>query len=164
MAVGGPTDPVHWQMMDPESRDYTNGPASSESPMFDCQLADTRSPPAITVVTPVHNKGRAFRERAGSMIGESSQQWEWLIINDGSSAPEALDILGGYREMDPQIRVVGHPSNQKLSAASNTRFQLAGAPYFVLLPRGDLLEPTALEKWLGFLNSNPSTRSSELVQ
>ncbi len=57
--------------------------------------------------------------------------------------PDVLDILAGFREMDPRIHVVDQASNQGRSAARNTGLQLARTPHVVQLPRGDLLEPTA---------------------
>src|SRR5262249_7832039 len=109
--------------------------------------------PCVTIVTPFYNTGVIFHETARSVLRQSLQQWEWLIINDGSTDPEALAILAGYRQRDPRIRVIDHSSNQGLSAARNTGFHSARTPYVVQLDSDDLLEPTAIEKWLWFLES-----------
>ena len=86
---------------------------------------------------------------------QSFQRWEWLIINDGSTDPEALSSLEDYRRKDPRIRVIDHPANRGLSAARNTGFREARASYIVQLDSDDLLEPTAVEKWYWFLESHP---------
>lgn len=142
-------------MIDSHGPNYANTPVSPQRPVFDYRPADIASPPAVTVVTPFYNTGPVFHETAHSVLGQSLQQWEWLIVNDGSSAIEAQDILDEYREIDPRICVVEHGSNQGLSAARNTGFRLARTPYVVQLDSDDLLEPTAVEKWYWFLESHP---------
>jgi glycosyltransferase involved in cell wall biosynthesis len=83
------------------------------------------------------------------------QQWEWLIVNDGSTDPESLAVLDEYRQCDPRIRVIDHDANRGQSAARNTAFKAARTPYVVQLDSDDLLEPTAVEKWLWLLESYP---------
>lgn len=140
-------------MIDPQNPDYTNTPASSQRPLFGYQPADIQSPPAVTIITPFHNTGPVFYETACSVLRQSFQQWEWLIINDGSTDPAALSILDEYRQSDPRIRVLDHPSNRGLSAARNAGFAAAQTQYVVQLDSDDLLEPTFAEKCLWALES-----------
>ena len=117
--------------------------------------ADAGAAPCVTVLTPFYNTGPIFHETARSVLRQSLQQWEWLIVDDGSTDPEALEILDHYAHKDPRIRVVRHPENKGLSAALNTGFRESRTPYTALLDSDDLLEPTALEKWLWFLGTHP---------
>ena len=89
------------------------------------------------------------------MLQQSFQAWEWLIINDGSTDPAALEVLNSYRGSDPRIGIIDHPENRGLSAARNTGFRAARTAYVVQLDSDDLLEPTAVEKWYWFLQSYP---------
>ena len=94
--------------------------------------ADPAAPPAVTIVTPFYNTGAIFHETARSVFRQSFQQWEWLIVNDGSTRPEALAILDEYRHLDdPRIRVIDLPTNQGPSAARNRAFREARASYIV---------------------------------
>ena len=142
-------------MIDPANVDYTNTPASAQRPAFGYAPADGAAPPAVSIVTPVYNIGPILRETARTVVGQSLQQWEWLIVNDGSSDPETLTILAEYRQSDPRIRVIDHEQNKGISAARNTGYQAARAGVVVQLDGDDLLEPTAIEKWLWFLTSYP---------
>ncbi|RPJ58851.1 MAG: glycosyltransferase, partial [Acidobacteria bacterium] len=108
-----------------------------------------------TIVTPFFNPGPAFHETARSVFQQSLQQWEWIIVNDGSTDVESLSILDSYRKNDPRIRVLDHSGNKGLSGARNTGFQAARAAVVVQLDSDDLLEPTAIEKWCWFLESYP---------
>ena len=143
-------------MIDPNNPDYTNTPASDRRPGYDYRPVDQTASPAATIVTPFYNTGAIFHETARSVFRQSFQQWEWLIVNDGSTRPEALAVLDEYRGLDdPRIRVIDLPTNQGPSAARNRAFREARASYVVQLDSDNLLEPTAMEKWLWFLESYP---------
>ncbi len=142
-------------MIDPANPDFANTPASSQRPSFGYAPADPDAAPVVSVVTPFYNTGPVFHETAQSVLKQSLQQWEWLIINDGSTDPDALAILEQYRRGDPRIHVIDHEQNRGLSAARNTGYAAARSDFVVQLDSDDLLEPTAVEKWFWCLTSYP---------
>jgi hypothetical protein len=142
-------------MLDPNKPDYTNTPVSLLRPCFGYAPGQMSAAPAVSIITPFYNTGAVFLDTARSVLNQSLQQWEWLIINDGSTDTTALALLDGYRSRDPRIRVIDHDKNCGLSAARNTGFRAAHALYVVQLDSDDLLEPTATEKWVWFLESYP---------
>ena len=143
-------------MIDPNRPDYANTPASDRRPEYGYRPVDPTAAPAATIVTPFYNTGPIFHDTARSVLRQSFQQWEWLIVNDGSTEPEALAVLNEYRRLaDPRIRVIDMPTNHGPSAARNRAYQVARAAYVVQLDSDNLLEPTAIEKWLWFLESYP---------
>ena len=139
----------------PAKPDYANTPASALRPRFDYQSAESAAAPVVTIVTPFFNAGPIFHETATSVFRQSLQQWEWLIINDGSSDPASLRLLDGFRNKDPRIQVINHSRNRGLSVARNTGFKLARAPFVFQLDADDLIEPTALEKMAWHLATHP---------
>ncbi|MGB9830747.1 MAG: glycosyltransferase family 2 protein, partial [Fervidicoccus fontis] len=142
-------------MINPTSPDYNNTPVSPNRPVFGYFPSNLNETPYVTIITPFYNTDSVFHETAQSVLQQSFQQWEWFIINDGSTDPDALSILEKYRYFDPRIKVIDHDANRGLSAARNTGFSLARTSYIVQLDSDDLLEPTAVEKWLWFLESYP---------
>ncbi len=142
-------------MIDAIHPDYTNTPISPKRAAFGYSSADLTSEPAVSIITPYYNTGAIFLETARSVLQQSMQQWEWIIVNDCSTNPEALEILDSYRNCDPRIRVIDHDVNQGPSAGRNTAYQAARAPYIVQLDSDNLLEPTAIEKWIWLLESYP---------
>jgi glycosyltransferase involved in cell wall biosynthesis len=142
-------------MIDPEHPDFANTPVSPRRPRRDYVPADPSAVPAVTIVTPFYNTGDMFEETARSVLRQSFQQWEWIIVNDGSTDAAALSVLAPYRVLDPRIRVIDHESNRGLPGARNTGFRAARAPYVVQLDSDDLLEPTAVEQWWWCLESYP---------
>ena len=142
-------------MIDPDHPDYTNTPVSPRRPPFGYIPADPTSPPAASILTTFFNTGPVFHETAQSVMQQSLQQWEWLIVNDCSTSAESLSILDHYRRLDPRIHVIDHPQNKGPAAARNTGFAAAQTDIVVQLDSDDLLEPTAVEKWVWLLTSYP---------
>jgi glycosyltransferase involved in cell wall biosynthesis/predicted O-methyltransferase YrrM/Tfp pilus assembly protein PilF len=140
---------------DPAKPDYNNTPVSPLRPARAYRPTDPAARPVVTIVTPFFNTGDIFEETAQSVLGQTFQQWEWLIINDASNAPEAERVLSRYRQADPRIKVIDQPANSGPGAARNRGVKMASGDYIVLLDSDDLLEPTAVEKWLWYLESHP---------
>ncbi len=108
----------------------------------------------MSVVTPFFNGDAAFEETAVSVFRQTLRQWEWIIVNDGSTDPKSLETLDRYRGIDPRVTVIDQ-DNRGPGAARNTGFSAAAADYVMQLDDDDQLEPTALEKLYWFLETNP---------
>ncbi len=135
--------------------DFEFTPAHPLRKSFGYQLKRGKDSPLVSIVTPFHDMGRVFLETAQSILGQSLQQWEWLIVNDGSNESQASQILAEYRNLDDRIRVIDQPESRGSSAAWNTGITHARCDYILLMDSIDLLEPAAAEKWLWFLETHP---------
>lgn len=143
-------------MIDPRAPVFSDTPASLGRASFDYAPADLTAKPIVSIVTPFFNTREVFDETARSVLRQSLQAWEWLIINDATTDVQALAILHRYRSLDPRIRVIDLPENGGPSAARNFGYRSASTPYVLQLDSDNLLEPTAAEKWLWFLQSHDS--------
>ncbi|HOX29055.1 MAG TPA: glycosyltransferase family 2 protein, partial [bacterium] len=82
--------------------------------------------PAISVVLPVRDGGAYIREAVGSVIGQTFEDIELIVIDDGSvdgSAETARERAGG----DTRLRVIA-PGRVGLVAALNAGLEAALAP------------------------------------
>lgn len=120
--------------------------------------ADPAAPPAVSVVTPFFNTPAAiFAETARALLRQSLQQWEWIVVDDGSDDAEALRALAALRSSaDPRVRVLAQP-NRGVSAARNAGAAAARAPLIFFLDSDNLLAPTALEKLAWSLAGRPAS-------
>lgn len=112
------------------------------------------APPAVSIVTPYFNTGPMFLDTVQSVLCQSLQQWEWIIVNDGSTDQAALRTLLPLRHAGPRICVID-TANQGVSAARNVGVANASAPLVFFLDTDDLLAPTALEELAWTLYSHP---------
>jgi glycosyltransferase involved in cell wall biosynthesis len=142
-------------MIDPARPDFSDTPVAATRPGFDYSPADPSAPPCVSIVTPFRNTGEVFRETVRSVLGQSLQQWEWIIVNDGSTEPDSLAMLEQLRHRDDRIRVIDLPGGRGASAARNAGFAAARAAYVFQLDSDDLIEPTTVEKCWWFLESYP---------
>jgi len=108
----------------------------------------------VTIVTPYYNTKEFFVETFLSVLAQSLQNWEWLIVDDGSPDQAAVDRLARFAATDERIKIV-RQENAGTAAARNTGFHHSTGRYICLLDHDDELEPTYLEKCVWFLDSNP---------
>lgn len=129
-------------------------PASPARPTSRFSLADPHAPPIVSIVTPFFNAGAVFNETATSVFRQTFRQWEWIVVNDGTTDPDSLAVLDSYRSVDPRIRVVDSEENRGPGAARNRGFAEASGGYVMQLDNDDMLEPTAIEKLFWFLETH----------
>lgn len=152
-------------MLDPRRPDFDSTPVSATRARFAYAARapiSADNPPVVSVVTPYFNTGEVFLETAQSVLGQSLQQFEWLIINDASTDAAALRVLEPFRKMGddpdrpgPRVRVIDHAKNLGLAATRNSGYRLAAADLVFQIDADDLIEPTTLEKCAWRLHSRP---------
>jgi glycosyltransferase involved in cell wall biosynthesis len=141
-------------MIDPASPDFESLPVAANAPHCHYRAVNPAAPPAITIVTSLPENGEQLQHTARTVIAQSWQQWEWLIVSD----PRSIEpIRAGLKRSIPDGCVVSFVASSASNgvAARNAVVRATGAPFLVFLDSGDLLEPTALEKMLWHLVSYP---------
>lgn len=108
----------------------------------------------ISIITPYYNTESFFNETFLSIHSQSLQNWEWVIVNDGSTDQESVNRLSEIAAKDERIKVF-HQKNSGPGAARNTAFKHTSGRYICLLDSDDMIEPTYLEKCAWFLDSYP---------
>lgn len=101
----------------------------------------------FSIVTPVYNTPtHVLRQMVESVVAQTHDDWELILVDDHSSDPGVLPQLRAYAEADARIRVVERPENGHIVAASNDGVDAARGEFIVLLDHDDLLTPDALER------------------
>jgi GT2 family glycosyltransferase len=112
--------------------------------------------PLISIITPVFNTPVPWLEEAvQSVLAQAYENWELILIDDKSSAPELLEALPGLAARDPRIVLASIGEHKGISAASNQGLALARGEWIGLLDHDDLLEPDALFQVVKRLQANP---------
>lgn len=111
-----------------------------------------RSP--ISVLMSVFN-GEAFLAQAiESVLNQTWNQFEFLIIDDGSSDRSAA-IISDYAQRDSRIRAVRH-DNRGRAESLNIGMHLASGQFIARMDADDIALPRRLELQQDFLMNNPS--------
>jgi glycosyltransferase involved in cell wall biosynthesis len=141
-------------MINPTEPDYTNTPASDRRPLYDYVGASGDERPAVSIITPAFNTGSIFEETVTCVSRQSIQNYEWIIVDDGSTDAEFVSRLARLEAEDQRVRVI-RQENRGPGAARNRAVREARADYICQLDSDDLIEPTFVEKCLWALTSNP---------
>lgn len=100
--------------------------------------------PEISVIVPVYNVEKYLSRCIDSILNQTMQDFEIILINDGStdSSPK---ICNEYGRKDKRIRVV-HKSNERVSAARNDGIKVAKGKYVSFVDSDDWIQPTMYEE------------------
>jgi hypothetical protein len=105
----------------------------------------------ISVIVPAYNQGHYLEEAIGSVVAQSYEDWEIIVVDDGST-DNTRAVATSFS--DDRVRY-HYQSNQGLSAARNTGISLATGDYISFLDSDDLFLPQKLELLLTLLESQP---------
>jgi GT2 family glycosyltransferase len=103
------------------------------------------SRPLISIITPVFDTPVSRLEEAvQSVLAQAYENWELLLIDDGSRDPDLLRILPDLAARDRRIVLANLRKHGGISAASNRGLELARGQWVTFLDHDDVLEPDAL--------------------
>jgi glycosyltransferase involved in cell wall biosynthesis len=118
-------------------------------------LLSNFSMPLISIITPVFNTGEVFTETIASVLKQTIQSFEWIIVDDGSTDSHTLDLLKALIASDSRVRVIRLQQNQGLPSARNVGIKNATADYLFFLDGDDLIDRTFIEKAYLTIKVNP---------
>lgn len=108
--------------------------------------------PRVSVVIPCFNLGRYLAEAVESVRAQTFQDFEILVVDDGSTEEATLRELTDLAAAG--IRVLGS-ENRGLSAARNLGIANASGEYVSALDADDRFAPEWLERAVAFLEARP---------
>ena len=109
--------------------------------------------PAVSVLMPVYNAERFVGETVQSILDQTFGDFEFNIVNDGST-DGTLDVLESYARQDDRIRLVSR-ENRGYIASVNEVLDMARAPLLARIDGDDTAMPERFEKQVAFLEANP---------
>ena len=107
--------------------------------------------PKVTVLMSVYNGEKYIQEAIDSILGQTFKDFEFLIINDGST-DKTGEILESYN--DPRIKIINNEKNIGLTKSLNKGLELATGKYIARQDADDISMPQRLEKEVEFLEQN----------
>jgi len=107
--------------------------------------------PKVTVLMSVYNGEKYLNEAIDSILGQNFKDFEFLIVNDGSTDMTA-EILKSYN--DPRIRIINNKKNIGLTKSLNKELKLARGEYIARQDADDISMPERLEKEVKFLETH----------
>ena len=118
---------------------------------------NTEHRPIVSIVTPVYNGETYLSECIESVLSQTFQNWEYIILNNNSS-DRTLEIAEQYQRRDSRIRVYSNDTLLPIIANHNKAFGLISAEskYCKVVSADDWLFPECLERMVALAEENPS--------
>lgn len=108
--------------------------------------------PKISVYMPNHNYGLYINKAVNSILNQSIDDWELIIIDDGSS-DDSLSILDKYKD-NKKITIISQ-ENKGLNITNNVAIRLARGKYIVRVDADDYVDENFLLVLSNTLDQNP---------
>ena len=99
----------------------------------------------ITIIVPVYNSENYIRRCVDSVLRQSFEDFELLLINDGST-DGSLKILREYEKSDKRIRVINQ-ENMGVAKTRNKGIKLASGKYIMFIDNDDYIENDYINKY-----------------
>lgn len=106
----------------------------------------------VSIVIPVYNSGDFLRPCVDSIIAQTYNDWELLLVDDGSSDGSEL-ACDEYAKKDVRIKVF-HKSNQGATSARQFGVANARGEWVLFSDSDDILPAGSLEKLVSFADSS----------
>lgn len=113
----------------------------------------TTSKPLISVLIPCHNYGRFLGQAIESIIMQSWENWECLIVDDGSS-DNTEQVAEHYENIDARIHYIKQ-ENGGVSSARNTALVASKGDFIQFLDADDKIQSDKLANHVNYLLSHP---------
>jgi O-antigen biosynthesis protein len=109
--------------------------------------------PRVSVVIPCFNQGNFVDEAIQSVLAQSFQDFEIIVVNDGSTERRTHTLLTQTTWQKTRIL---HTENQGLAAARNNGIRVAQGSYILPLDADDRISPTYIEQAVALLDQQPN--------
>lgn len=114
---------------------------------------NSQEQPLVTVLMPVYNAQEFVGGATQSILDQTYRNFEFLIINDGST-DESEKVILGFK--DDRIKYVKNEQNLKLIATLNKGLSLAKGEFIARMDADDIAKPTRLAEQVEFMSKNPN--------
>ena len=104
----------------------------------------------VSIIVPFYNAENYIKKTIGSVLAQTYQQFDIIVINDGST-DQSSEIIKTM--MDDRIHLVEH-ENQGVSFSRNKGIAMVKGEFVVFLDADDLLHPSFLEKRIFILSKS----------
>ncbi|MGB0109709.1 MAG: glycosyltransferase family 2 protein [Terriglobales bacterium] len=116
---------------------------------------DIESQPLVSIVTPVYNGEKYLDECIRSVLSQTYQNWEYIVVNN-CSTDKSLEIACKYAQQDSRMRVVSNRQFVGVIENHNTAFRLISeeSRYCKVVSADDYLLPDCVQRLVDAAESN----------
>jgi len=107
--------------------------------------------PLISVIMPVYNAGIYLSDAIESILNQTYENFEFIIVNDGST-DESLKTINHYKDLDKRIVVISR-RNYGLVYSLNEAISISKGDFIARMDGDDISLPHRLEHQLSWMQT-----------
>lgn len=107
----------------------------------------------VSIVVPVYNCERFINHTIKTVLNQTYQNWELLLVDD-CSTDNSVSIINGYVAGDNRIKLIKLKENSGAAVARNEGMKNANGKYIAFLDSDDLWNENKLKKQINFMKKN----------
>jgi glycosyltransferase involved in cell wall biosynthesis len=107
----------------------------------------------VSIITANYNAAKYISDTIESVLAQSYDNWEMIIVDDCSS-DNSIEIIESYIAKDSRIKLVQLEQNSGAAVARNRAIELAQGRFIAFLDSDDLWQSDKLEKQISFMLKN----------
>jgi glycosyltransferase involved in cell wall biosynthesis len=112
--------------------------------------------PIVSIITPSFNRADLIGETADSIFKQSYFNWEWIIVDDGST-DHSWELLEQYAAKDDRVKIFKRDRSPKgACTCRNIAVEKSTGDYLIFLDTDDLLASFCIEQRLKAIQKHPS--------
>lgn len=108
----------------------------------------------VTIAIPFYNSEKYLAYAIQSVINQTYQKWELLLMCDGSS-DNSTTIATAYAKKDNRIKLVDDMTNKGLIYRLNQSIAMAKGKYYARMDADDIMVVSRIEEQVTFLDAHP---------
>ena len=105
----------------------------------------------VSIITPSYNSSRFIVECVNSVISQTFQNWEMIIVDDDSN-DNSRDIISDLSAKEKRIKSIFLEENVGSAEARNVAIKQSKGRYIAFLDSDDIWSKDKLEKQISFMN------------
>ena len=110
--------------------------------------------PVISVVMPTYNRIDLLPRSIESILNQTYQDFEFIIVDDGST-DGSVSLIQAYQKKDKRIRLIQNNKNRGIPYSRNRGMDAARGKYVAIMDSDDFSEPDRLQKSMRFFQKHP---------
>lgn len=112
--------------------------------------------PLVSVIMPVYNNDQYVRNAIESVLAQTYNNFEFIIIDD-CSTDDSFSVIESYAKRDKRIKSYRNLSNKKVVETRNKGFLLTNpeSKYYAIMDSDDVCEHERLQQQVSFLERMP---------
>ena len=109
----------------------------------------------VAIITPCFNREHTLQETANSVLGQTHANWEWIVVDDGSS-DKSWELIQTLCDQDERVKgILREQSPKGANSCRNIGVDHASADWLIFLDSDDLIGQHCLHQRLSFVRDKP---------